>query len=162
MKNLTYTNEESKALKVGMLISAIIFISVVHFTTQNSAVKQKSNMSSYDITAKFGRSDGLEIGDDVLFAGVKVGKVTNTKLDKHFQTIVTLSIDNIKIPRDSSASIESVGILSGKMISIQAGGDEEFLKPGESFSYTQDAMVIPELIERVVSMSKNKKGDSNE
>ena len=57
--------------------------------------------------------------------------------------------DGIRIPDDSSASIVSSGIMGAKYIEIEPGGSEDYLQPGGEFSYTQDAMVIEELVDRI-------------
>ena len=68
---------------------------------------------------------------------------------------MTLEIkDGIKIPDDSSASIVSSGLMGPKYIEIEAGGSEDYIPAGGEFSYTQDAMVIEELLDRIVSIGK--------
>ena len=65
--------------------------------------------------------------------------------------------EGINIPDDSSASIVSSGLMGSKYIEIEPGGSEDYLAPGDEFSYTQDAMVIEELLDRIVSMGKAKR-----
>lgn len=87
--------------------------------------------------------------------GVTVGRVVGAKLDDHFNAIMTMELkDGIRIPDDSSASIVSSGIMGAKYIEIEPGGSEDYLQPGGEFSYTQDAMVIEELVDRIISIGK--------
>ena len=67
--------------------------------------------------------------------------------------------ENYQVPRDSSASIVSSGIMGDKYIEIEPGGSEEMLAEGGEFAYTQDAMVIEELIERIIGIGKAKRQD---
>lgn len=151
----TYSREESKSLKLGGIAAIFVILLIAYFTIQKSAVKLSNDFDDHIIYAKFGRTDGLLPGDKVMLSGIEVGKVTKTTLDDSFHTVLTMSIDHdIEIPDDSSASIVSSSILGSKFISIEPGGSEDFLKTGDFFSYTQDAMVINELIERVVAMGK--------
>ena len=92
-------------------------------------------------------------------AGMTIGSVVDAKLDDKFHAILTLDIDsNVKIPDDSNASIVSEGIMGKKYIEIEPGGSMDYLASGGEFSYTQDAMVMEELIDRIVSIGKaNKK-----
>ena len=91
-------------------------------------------------------------------AGLPIGKITTAKLDDHFNALLTLEIkEGLKIPDDSSASIVSDGILGSKYIEIEPGGSEDYLLEGGEFNYTQDAMVIEELVERIIDMGKSKK-----
>ncbi len=152
----TYSREESKSVKVGLWVSFALVLLVAYFTTQKSAVVHTNDADDYIITAKFGRTDGLSIGDKVLMSGIQIGKVTNSKLDNSYNSIVTLSIDNnTKIPLDSSASIASTSLLGSKFISVEPGGEEEYLTNNSQFSYTQDSMVISELVERIVEIGKS-------
>ena len=73
--------------------------------------------------------------------------------------------DTIQIPDDSSAAIVSSGIMGNKYIEIDVGGSEDMLNEGDEFSYTQDAMVIEELVDRIISLGKanrKKKGGEKE
>lgn len=153
----TYTREELKSLKVGSIVSALLFVLMCFFLTQKSAIKYSKESDDYLITAKFGRADGLNIGDSVMMSGIHIGKVIGESLDNEFNAIVTIAIDNTKIPIDSSASIVTSGLLSSKFISIEPGGEEDYLENGESFQYTQDSMDIWELVDRVLDIAKNKK-----
>ena len=44
--------------------------------------------------------------------------------------------------------------MGNKYIEIEPGGDEEFLQPNDEFEYTQDAMVIEELVDRIINIGK--------
>ena len=48
-------------------------------------------------------------------------------------------------------------MIGGKYVEIDVGGSEDFIKSGDTLSYTQDAMVLEELLERLISMGKSKK-----
>ena len=92
-----------------------------------------------------------------------IGRVVNAKLDKDFKAILTLRLnENIKIPDDSSAAIVSSGIMGNKYIEIEPGGSEEILSEGSEFAYTQDAMIIEELIERIIGIGKAKRQNKKE
>jgi phospholipid/cholesterol/gamma-HCH transport system substrate-binding protein len=41
-----------------------------------------------------------------------------------------------------------------KYIEIEPGGSEDFITEGGEFSYTQDAMVLEELVDRIISVGK--------
>ncbi|MDR1694535.1 MAG: MlaD family protein [Lactobacillaceae bacterium] len=158
----TYSREDAKSIKVGIIISLVLLFAISCFTLQKSAVKMANDSHDYVINAKFGRTDGLVVGDKVMLSGIVIGKVTKAVLDDNYSTVLTLSIDNsVKIPADSSASIVSSSILGSKFISIEPGGDEEFLESNDYFSYTQDAMVINELLNRIVAIGKNNCGKNS-
>jgi len=151
----TYTKEEAKSLKVGGLI-AILIIALIGINYMTKAkVEHNDDGIYYPLKARFGRTDGLMLGGNVRLAGMDIGRVVDAKLDKYFNAIMTLEIkDSIKIPVDSSAAIVSSGIMGNKYIEIEPGGDEEYMKPNDEFEYTQDAMVIEELVDRIISIGK--------
>ena len=91
-------------------------------------------------------------------AGVTVGQVAEAKLDNKYNAVLTLKFrEDINIPDDSSASIVSDGILGSKYIEVEPGGSEDYLTEGDEFGFTQDAMVLEELIERIIGMGKAKR-----
>lgn len=151
----TYSKEETRDLKVGLYICLAIIMLAAYFVVTSKKIESIDNRKYYTLDARFNRTDGLLVGDWVRLAGMNVGKVVNAKLDDHFKAILTLEVrDGIEIPDDSSASIVSNGIMGPKYIEIEPGGSEDMLAPGGEFSYTQDAMVIEELLDRIVSIGK--------
>ncbi len=157
----TYTKEETRALKVGVGV-ALVLAAIVGFNClTKSKVEHSDNGVYYPLKARFGRTDGLMLGDNVRLAGMNIGRVVDAHLDDHFNAVMTLEInDNYKIPTDSSAAIVSSGIMGSKYIEIEPGGDEEMLQPNDEFAYTQDAMVIEELVDRIISIGKANRSKS--
>ena len=158
-----YSKEENKNLKVGLCILATIILSVIAVTITRSDISHKDGGKYYKVYARYNRTDGLLIGDLVRLAGMDIGRVVNAKLDDDFKAILTLELnDSIKIPDDSSAAIVSSGIMGNKYIEIEPGGSEEMLTEGSEFAYTQDAMILEELIERIISLGKAKRQEKKE
>ena len=158
-----YTKEETKNLKVGLaVLGAIILIfSIVILSRED--ISHKDGGKYYDLYARFNRTDGLLVGDLVRLSGMDIGRVVNAKLDKDFKAILTLEIkDSVKLPDDSSAAIVSSGIMGNKYIEIEPGGSEDMLSQGDEFAYTQDAMILEELIERIIGIGKAKRQDKKE
>lgn len=117
---------------------------------------QKGNHSeisdSYELKASFGSIAGVSPGTKVLLTGLPVGEVDSFYYNEERQrAILTMSIRNgIEIPLDSVVMIVTDGLLGGKYLKIQAGGDIEMLKPGGQFDYTQDSIVFEEILEKVI------------
>lgn len=158
-----YTKEEEKSLKTGLMALFVILIGVVVTVSHNASIKQKNMGDTYKIYADFGRTDGLEIGSPVRLAGINVGRVVASELNEHYNSKLTFEIDSdYKIPEDSSASIVSSGLLGGKYVEIEIGGEEEYLKDGSTMSYTQDAMVLEELLDRIIAMGRSSRAQNKE
>jgi len=158
-----YTKEETQTFKVGVYVALMILAAIIYKALTANAVEHAESGTYYALDARFGRTDGLLVGDKVRMAGVTIGKVVDARLDEHFKAVMTLEIkEGINIPDDSSASIVSAGLMGAKYIEIEPGGSEDYLAPGSEFSYTQDAMVIEELLDRIVSMGKAKRSPSEQ
>ncbi len=158
-----YSIDEAKTIKTGLitliLVLLISFITISH----NASIKSQGVGDKYNIYARFGRTDGLNIGDAVRISGVNIGRVIGAKLDENYNSNLILEIDSIyKIPDDSSASIVSFGLIGGKYVEIEVGGSEEFIEPEGEISYTQDAMVLEELLDRMIALGKSKKSKNIE
>lgn len=161
MKEDIYSAEEARHLKVGIYTACIIALIAGLYVMNKDSMAHKKDGEYYTVDARFNRTDGLLVGDQVRLAGVDIGRVINAKLDDHFKAILTLDIqENIKIPDDSSASIVSTGLMGKKYIEIEPGGSMDYIPQGGEFAYTQDAMVLEELMDRIISIGKaNRKTD---
>lgn len=149
-----FTKEELKNFFIGLTVIAVCLLLSVVYKIQKNAWEGQDD-SDYTLYATFNRTDGLVIGDKVRMAGIDVGRVIDSKLDDNFRATLSFNIDSdVKIPDDSSVSIVSSGIMGSKYVEIDPGGSEDFFAPDDEFVYTQDAMVLEELIERVISIGK--------
>ena len=158
-----YSKEEAKNLKVGLSVIAVIILIALGVSLSRNDISHKESGHYYKVYARYNRTDGLLVGDLVRLAGMDIGRVVKAELDKDFKAILTLELnDNIKIPDDSSAAIVSSGIMGNKYIEIEPGGSEDMLTEGSEFAYTQDAMVLEELIERIIGIGKAKRQDKKE
>ena len=107
--------------------------------------------------ADFLHVQGLRAGDDVILAGILVGKVTGVSLQHpSLNARVQLAIDReIEIPADSSAVIRSPDLSGTKVLVIEAGGDEESLLEGDEFSYTREPIETKQLIKIIVERAES-------
>ena len=154
----TFSKVDAKAFKVGLFVSIILLFAGVYFITSQQNFAKVAVGKYYQLKARFGRTDGLLTGDLVRLSGVDVGRVIKADLDDEFKAVLTLEVkDDVKIPDDSSASIVSSGLMGSKYIEIDVGSSEDYLEPDGEFEYTQDAMVIEELLDRIVGMGKTKR-----
>ena len=152
-----FTKEELKNLIIGLCIIGFCLICIMIIKIQKDTWKDAED-SDYSVYATFNRTDGLSIGDKVRLAGVDVGHVDKSVLDEDFRATLTLKIrEGTLIPDDSSASIVSSGIMGSKYIEIEPGGSEEYIENEGEFFYTQDAIVLEELVDRIISLGKAKR-----
>jgi phospholipid/cholesterol/gamma-HCH transport system substrate-binding protein len=101
--------------------------------------------------ATFDETGGLKAHAPVVVAGVKVGQVEGVTLDKNTRARVRLNLDKtLNVPTDTTASIVTSGILGDRFISLQLGGEEQFLKSGEEISFTESAVLLERLIGKLI------------
>jgi len=107
---------------------------------------------SIALTAQFDRVDGLNQGADVKIGGVKIGSVTELRIDpRTFQAVVTFRIrPDLSLPTDSSAEITSEGLLGGKYLSIVPGGADRLLADGGRITETQGSVSLESLLGRFI------------
>lgn len=158
-----YSKEEEKTIRTGIIALAIILLVMFVTISHNASIKNHGIGDTYNVYASFGRTDGLNVGDAVRLSGVNIGRVSKAELDENFNSRLTLNISSkYRIPDDSSASIVSFGLIGGKYVEIEVGGSEDYIPNEGSISYTQDALVLEELLERIIAMGKGKKTKTNQ
>ncbi|HEY2618966.1 MAG TPA: outer membrane lipid asymmetry maintenance protein MlaD [Acetobacteraceae bacterium] len=146
-----------------VLTGAVVLLVAAGFLGYAVAHSGRSTTSGYTLFAKFDHIDGLGVGADVRLAGVKVGSVNQERIDpESFQAVVALSVRNdIKLPKDSAAIITSESLLGGKYLSLQPGGDETLLQPGQMITITQSSVSLEELLGKFIfSITNVKPGES--
>lgn len=144
-------------LVVGLFIClglAAMFLLTLQVSTQNDLKRD----ASYEITARFDNVGSLRVRAPITLAGVRIGRVTAVDVNPEtFQAEVKLAIDQRydKLPTDSSAAIQTAGILGEQYIALQPGGAMENLKPGDHIGFTQSAVVLENLIGRFLAQTGN-------
>ena len=114
------------------------------------------------VQAKFNKVDGLSEGAEVRMGGVAIGKVQSLVLDQRYRAVVGLRIDNpVGLPKDSSASIHTDGLFGSKFVVLEPGAEEAVLKNGDEIIYTQDALVVSDLMELIISEGKSKRAQQD-
>lgn len=146
-------------LWVGLFVAAgILAVAMLAFKVGNLTSADVTD--SYQVKGRFDNVGGLKVKAAVTMAGVRVGRVSAIGFDSNrYQAVVTMDIaGNYKnIPKDSSASILTSGLLGDQYIGIEPGGDEAFLKNGDFFLRTQSALVLEKLVGQMIF---NKANDS--
>lgn len=146
-----------------VLTGAVVLLLAAGFLAYAVANSGRSATSGYTLFARFDHIDGLALGSDVRIGGVKVGSVSQERLDpQSFQAVVGLSVRNdIKLPKDSAAIVTSESLLGGKYLSLQPGGDETMLQPGQTITITQSSVSLEELLGKFIfSITNVKPGES--
>ncbi|HMJ48966.1 MAG TPA: outer membrane lipid asymmetry maintenance protein MlaD [Burkholderiales bacterium] len=140
----------SKALDLWagvFVLAGFLALFMLAFKAGNLSTFSLSS-GNYALYADFENIGGLKVRAPVKSAGVVVGRVADIRFDnKDYVAKVTLSIDKkYQFPKDTFASILTSGLLGEQYIGLDAGGDSEYLKPGDNIKKTQSAIVLEKLI----------------
>jgi phospholipid/cholesterol/gamma-HCH transport system substrate-binding protein len=108
---------------------------------------------TYSVKAHFSNIGGLKSAASIRSAGVLIGRVADIKLDTtSYDAEVTMLIDTrYQFPADSLASILTSGLLGEQYIGVRPGADDEMLKEGGLIRNTSSAVVLEEMIGKMIS-----------
>ena len=145
-----------KKERTELIAGAIAFLTAVFvFYSIGSSSFFSRKSDTYVLSARFNQTEGLNIGNEVRLAGIKIGQIVSQRLDDYYGVIVTFSVpENVRLAVDSGASVQSTGLIGAKYIELQPGGEEEFLEPGDMIDFTQDSPDLMALLDKVISLSK--------
>ena len=96
-------------------------------------------------------------------AGVRIGRVTAISFDDEtYEALVGMTIDKQydRLPQDTSASIYTAGLLGEQYVSLEPGGEEQFLTDGGEIRLTQPALVLERLVGQFL-FSKTASSEAN-
>ena len=131
-----------------VLLIAGLFLYFAYSVSDLQAVK------GYNLTARFLKVGGLNIGADVMINGIKIGTVIGQSLDNEtYDAEIKMSIaSDVKLPKDSVAMISSNGLMGNKFIKIEPGKSEEILTEGDVMEQTKDFKTIEDMVGEVIFM----------
>ena len=90
-----------------------------------------SGNRGYTLQVFFKTADGLGVGNQVRYAGVRAGKVEKIELMPHGISVILKMDPGVKVPKGSSVSLGTEGLVGSKYVAIQPPEEvsQEFLPP---------------------------------
>ncbi len=150
-------------LWVGLFAAAgLAALSMLAFKVGNLTTADVVN--GYRVSAQFDNIGGLKVKAPVTLAGVRIGRVSSIAIDKgHYRAVVEMQLDGRydNLPKDSSASILTSGLLGDQYIGLEPGGSEKNLESGDVIMTTASALVLEKLIGQVIFNNNQSGGDGN-
>ncbi|MCW5211735.1 outer membrane lipid asymmetry maintenance protein MlaD [Desulfobulbus sp. TB] len=138
--------------RLEITVGAFLVLGFVAFgwlALQLGEVSWFSDAKTYTIDAEFENISGVKVGAEVQIAGVAIGSVIKLNLSKDDLAVATLQINkDIRLAKDSMASVKSQGIIGDKIIQITPGGDEEMYQPGDVLVDTESSVDLESLISK--------------
>ena len=139
-------------IATGAVILAVALLFLGYAVLNSGRGAMIGNGEGTRLTARFDRIDGISNGTDVRIAGVRVGSVTETRIDPHtFSAELTLRVDGgLRLPDDTSAEVTSEGLLGGRYVSLVPGGSDRVLADGDRITQTQGSVSLEALLGRFI------------
>jgi phospholipid/cholesterol/gamma-HCH transport system substrate-binding protein len=108
---------------IETVMGAVVLLVAAFFLVFAWSQADLGTVKGYGLKASFQSVGGLANGADVRINGIKVGTVLDQKIDPStFFADVRMSISpDIKLPEDSSATIDSSGLLGDKFVRLIPG-----------------------------------------
>tara|TARA_B100000787_G_C16065920_1_gene237692 strand:+ start:151 stop:594 length:444 start_codon:yes stop_codon:yes gene_type:complete len=143
--------------KIETAVGGIVLLAAIGFILYvANATNSVGGNNGLTLKASFRSADGITAGTDVRMAGVKIGTVTDMRLDSEsFRAEIIFSLrENLEIPDDSGVAVSQDGLLGGSFVEIIPGGSEFKLQDGEEFLDTQGSVSLVSLLLKFVSSGK--------
>jgi len=133
---------------VGLFVIAGV-VALLFLSLKVSNLNSVTVTDPYQVSARFDNIGSLKIRAPVTMAGVKIGRVNDIRLDSvsyQAEVVMDISGEYKQLPVDSSASINTQGLLGEQFVSLEPGGQQEYLVSGDRIRLTQSAVVLENLI----------------
>ncbi len=154
-------NRRTVELWVGVFVAAgLAGLAVLAFRVGNLTTADV--VDGYRIEARFENIGGLKVKSPVTLGGVRVGRVADIYFDNQtYQAVAMLNIDGRykTLPKDTSASILTSGLLGEQYVGLEPGGAEDYLKDGDRIKLTQSALVLEKLVGQLLFNAAAKPAD---
>lgn len=141
---------ERSEIVAGLAVMAIA-VGFLFYAAQISGYGSGTS-DSYPLKASFRAVDGITVGADVRLAGLKVGTITELRLNPQtfFADATIMLSETVQLPTDSAILISSEGLLGGNYVEIIPGGALDNLAPGDEIEDTQGSVSLVALLMKFV------------
>ncbi len=136
------------AERAELLVGGAVLAVAAGFLAWSVGGWADAGRGSYTLIASFPNVAGVEKGTEVRLAGVRVGRVSDIRLNPqtYYAEAEMRLPGDILLPTDSAALIQSDGLLGGSYIELRPGGAVELLGPGDEIEDVQGAVSLLALL----------------
>ena len=130
-------------LLAGAAIVLYVLLTLTGFWTDKSYII---------VYAEFASVAGVEAGDPVEIAGVRIGRVQSINLRGSRARLGFRIKRTARLRRDAVASIEARSFLTGdKLVEIEPGHSKKLLEPGQHIIATKPATDLTEVVVKLMT-----------
>lgn len=130
---MTQITDKKRAVTVGLFLFIGLLIFILGVFTLGS--QKKAFIKSFSLNVVFDDIQGLKVGNNVWFSGVKIGTIKKIQFYGTSQVQVFLNVEEQAhqyIHKDAKASISSDGLIGNKIIVIDGGSPKfPFIEDGD-------------------------------
>lgn len=136
------------------IMGVVVIVVAAFFLYFAYTVSDLQVVKGYEVTAKFLKVGGLNVGSDVRINGIKVGTVVSQKLDTdNYDAEIVMSLaPSVKLPADSVAAIVGDGLIGDKFVKLEPGQSKEMLKNGDVITNVKDFKTIEDMVGEIIFM----------
>jgi len=140
---------------IETLLGGVVLTVTVVFMFFALKSAQVSGVRGYELNAVFYKIGGLSNGSDVRINGIKVGTVTQNKLNtKTFDAEVKMSIrPDVTLPTDTIAIVASEGLVGNRYIRLQPGTSKNRIAPNGKISKTKDFRSLEDQVGEIIFLA---------
>lgn len=140
---------------LGVLVVAVA-VGFFIFALQATEV---GAVDGYGLKARFLKVGGLEVGSDVRISGVKVGTVTDRRLDtESFEAVVLFTVSaDLRLPTDTQAVVTSEGLLGNKYLRLIPGSATDIVVRGGEITQTRDYRTLEDTVSEIIFLATDRK-----
>jgi phospholipid/cholesterol/gamma-HCH transport system substrate-binding protein len=113
---------ERNPVFLGIIATALIVL----FTFVALSVQRSDIVAGYEITAEFSDANGLRVGDQVMVAGVRAGRVLGLEIVED-RVEARLQVTEVDLPADTTARVVLRTLVGTRAVALDAGSDYDDL-----------------------------------
>lgn len=152
---------EQRETFVGAIAAVVLAVGLLLVVLTNRAA-QRTDDGLFHLMADFDRVDGVHVGTPVRVAGVDIGAVAHMSVDSRGRALLAFRFDEaLDLPDDTAAVIETDGLFGEKYVELRPGGSDRNLKNGGRISFSQDAVILEDLVALIVQRAKAAQAAAN-
>jgi phospholipid/cholesterol/gamma-HCH transport system substrate-binding protein len=142
---------ETRARDLGVGLFLLVGAAAIAFLSVSIGGSTYRGPGGLELAVTFDQIGGLKPRAPVVVGGVKIGQVRSITLDADLRARVLLDVDQkLSLPKDTSATILTAGILGDQYIELTPGGEEQLLGQGDEIEFKQDAFILERMIGRLI------------